>query len=117
MARDAKVQHRVPASRLTWRYFLTRCWAEGRSKATVSSLVGSASGLAAERRYVSHTLPRALGRRLPLVTSDPARATGQIVAIVAGTAGTVLGWLWGRLALRAESRRAGRLGERPADVG
>ncbi|MEX2599442.1 MAG: glycosyltransferase, partial [Dehalococcoidia bacterium] len=42
----ARVYHRVPASRGTWGYFSSRCYAEGKSKALVTQLVGQQSGLA-----------------------------------------------------------------------
>ncbi len=48
----------TPADRATWRYFLSRCWSEGRSKAVVTDLVGRTDGLASERSYVSRVLPR-----------------------------------------------------------
>src|SRR5205823_13368225 len=40
----ARVRHRVPAARATWRYFTSRCYQEGRSKALISRLVGSQAG-------------------------------------------------------------------------
>jgi GT2 family glycosyltransferase len=100
MAREAVVHHLVPAYRLTWRYFLARCWAEGISKAAVSSLVGSASGLAAERHYMVRSLPRAVVRSLRLLPRHPGSAVGQIAAVVAGTACAVAGWLRGRWSVR-----------------
>jgi glycosyltransferase involved in cell wall biosynthesis len=100
MAREAVVHHLVPAWRLTWHYFLTRCWAEGISKAAVSSLVGSAPGLAAERRYMVRLLPRAVVRNLRMLPRHPGSAIGQIAAVVAGTACAVAGWLRGGWSLR-----------------
>jgi hypothetical protein len=100
MAREAVVHHLVPAWRLTWRYFLARCWAEGISKAAVTSLVGSASGLAAERHYMVRSLPRAVVRSLRLLARHPGSAMRQIAAIVAGTACAAAGLLRGGWALR-----------------
>ena len=40
-----RVRHHLPASRESWRYFRARCFAEGRSKAIVSQLVGARRGL------------------------------------------------------------------------
>jgi glycosyltransferase involved in cell wall biosynthesis len=100
MAREAVVHHLVPAWRLTWRYFLARCWAEGISKAAVSSLVGSAPGLAAERHYMVRLLPRAAVRSLRMLSRHPVSAIGQITAVVAGTACAVAGWLRGTWSLR-----------------
>jgi hypothetical protein len=100
MAREAVVEHLVPAWRLTWRYFLARCWAEGISKAAVASLVGSASGLAAERHYMVRSLPRVLVQSLRLLPRHPGSAMGQMAAVVAGTTSAVAGWLRGRWSLR-----------------
>ncbi len=57
LVRDAVVSLRIPQARCTWRYFLRRCWAEGLSKAAVTSLVGKNAGLSAERRHVAKVIP------------------------------------------------------------
>src|SRR5881628_2113045 len=44
----ARVTHAVPPSRATWSYFRSRCFAEGLSKARVSSSTGRRDALAAE---------------------------------------------------------------------
>ena len=77
LARDAVVHHRVPASRLTWHYFWTRCWAEGLSKALVSSLVGSRSGLASERRHIMRSLPQGVRAESPHGAPPPVVRRGQ----------------------------------------
>jgi glycosyltransferase involved in cell wall biosynthesis len=100
LVRDAVVHHRVPSSRLTWHYFWTRCWAEGLSKATVSLLVGSGAGLAAERRHLAHSLPRELARSLGSLPRHPRRAAARIALIVAGTACVGAGLLKGWVAMR-----------------
>ena len=53
----AHVRHLVTPGRGTWSYFFTRCWAEGRSKALLTDLVGSGDGLSSERTYATRTLP------------------------------------------------------------
>ena len=58
----ARVEHRVPGVRTTWRYFSARCLAEGRSKARIARVVGHEDALASERTYVTRTLPRASAR-------------------------------------------------------
>jgi GT2 family glycosyltransferase len=100
LRRDAIVHHRVPSSRLTWHYFWTRCWAEGLSKALVSSLVGSQSGLASERRHIMQSLPREFGRSLRMMHRHPLSAVARSVLIVAGTGIAVGGLFRGKLALR-----------------
>jgi glycosyltransferase involved in cell wall biosynthesis len=95
LARSSIVHHRVPASRATWHYVWTRCWAEGLSKAAVSSLVGSTSGLAAERRHVARAIPAELLENLrgPDRRGEAARRIGVLVG---GTLVAAAGWLWGR---------------------
>ena len=100
LCRSAVVHHRVPASRLTWRYFWTRCWAEGLSKAAVSTLVGSGSGLSAERGHVLRSLPREVVRSVRELKSAPRVALVRLALIVAGTALAVAGLVRGRVALR-----------------
>ncbi len=58
------VTHEVTQQRLRVRYFVRRCYGEGRSKARVSRLVGAHAGLSSERGYVSSVLPRGLVREL-----------------------------------------------------
>jgi GT2 family glycosyltransferase len=99
LTREAVVHHRVPSSRLNWHYFWTRCWAEGLSKALVSSLVGSQSGLASERRHVMRSLPREFGRSLKMAPRHPLTAVARSVLVVAGTGIAIGGFVRGRLAL------------------
>lgn len=61
---DAWVDHVVTPDRLRVKYFLRRCYGEGRSKGRVSRLVGSDAGLSSERSYVRSVLPRAVAREL-----------------------------------------------------
>ena len=78
LTHDAVVHHVVPASRLSWRYFRSRCWAEGLSKAAVSSLVGSKDGLSSERQHLLRAMPRELGRSVCALPRQPkVSATGS----------------------------------------
>jgi GT2 family glycosyltransferase len=96
LVRDAIVHHRVPESRCTWRYFSSRCWAEGISKAAVSSLVGSGDGLSAERAHVAKALPRevfaAISLKGPNRVAGLSRAfhtvAGALLALAGLTRGT-----------------------------
>jgi glycosyltransferase involved in cell wall biosynthesis len=94
----AAVRHHVPAKRATFRYYVERCYAEGLSKATISRLVGSRSGLASERRYTTSVLPRAALRAL----RDGARRreaalAAQAPVIAVGLGVTAAGYAVGRL--------------------
>ena len=94
----ARVRHRVPPGRGTWRYFRSRCLAEGRSKARVARLAGRRSGLASERTYVRRTLPAGFVRGV----SDAVRVRRisplrRSMAIVAGLALTSIGFVQGSI--------------------
>jgi hypothetical protein len=105
LAHRAVVHHRVPSARLNWHYFWTRCWAEGLSKAAVSSLVGTKSGLGAERTYVVTALPRELAQNLCLITHQPRTALTKASLIIGGTLITSAGFLKGAIVLRLSPLR------------
>lgn len=91
----SRVRHHVPASRLTWRYFLSRCHAEGVSKALISSTVGVGDSLSDETRYVTHQLPRAAARGLLEAWRGDLTGLSRTAAIVAGLTATVSGYVRG----------------------
>jgi glycosyltransferase involved in cell wall biosynthesis len=95
---QARVSHRVPYSRSGWRYFRSRCFAEGLSKALVARFVGAGDGLASERSYTLRTLPSGAWRGL-LDSCSGADATGvtRAGAIVAGFNLTLAGYLAGSI--------------------
>jgi glycosyltransferase involved in cell wall biosynthesis len=94
----ARVSHRVTASRVTWRYFLSRCWSEGLSKALVARQAGPVVALASERAYAARTLPLGLARALRDVARGDAGGLGRAAAIAAGLIVTTTGYVRGRLA-------------------
>jgi hypothetical protein len=98
----ARVDHSVPENRGTWRYFRSRCYAEGLSKAAVSQLTGSAAALETERSYVRSVLPRGIASSI----SEAARGTPSSAlragAIAAGLTITSVGYLVGRLRQRVK---------------
>ena len=96
----AVIWHRVGESRTTLRYFLTRCYAEGISKAAVSRHVGSADGLSAERKQAFATLPAGIARNLAGPLRGDLSGTGRAAAIVAGLAAATAGYAMGRLTRR-----------------
>jgi glucosyl-dolichyl phosphate glucuronosyltransferase len=104
---SAVVHHHVPRQRARWRYFRARCYAEGRSKAAVSGLVGAGDALASERSYLRRVLPRAVVRGL--APRGPGGRPGLRTAatVVCGLAFTASGYLrgWTEVAsIRARSR-------------
>jgi GT2 family glycosyltransferase len=103
----AHVSHAVPHSRGTWSYFSSRCIAEGLSKARVSRCAGAGAGLAAERAYVTRTLPSAALEHLGAAVRGDVAGVARAGAIVAGLALTAAGYLVGLLRLRWPARGAG----------
>ncbi len=95
---QARVRHRVPASRATWRYFASRCYAEGLSKALVARFVGAGDGLDSERRYTLQTLPRGIfrGAADAFLRRDP-MGLARAGAIIAGLAITTIGYGMGAI--------------------
>lgn len=92
----ARVRHAVPATRASWRYLLSRCWSEGRSKALLAQHVGAAPALASERRYAARALPAGVARGLRDALRGDAGGLGRAASIVAALAVTALGYVWGR---------------------
>jgi GT2 family glycosyltransferase len=93
----ARVHHQVPVSRTRWRYFRSRCWAEGRSKARMARFVGSTAALKTEWAYTLGALPRGVGRGvLDTLRGDPS-GIARSGTIVAGLGLTTAGFLQERL--------------------
>ncbi len=103
---EARVFHHIPANRLTWRYFCTRCYCEGLSKAIVTRRVGMKDGLASERSYILKTLPQGMLRGL-LDTFSHFDPTGAVraAAICLGLVMTTIGYLVGILSFQFASSR------------
>jgi GT2 family glycosyltransferase len=90
---DGKLLHKVARARRSFRYFVRRCYAEGRSKAILTDLVSQRDALKTERDYVLRTLTTGvlIGLADPIRRLDfagPARAG----AIVIGLGATVCGY-------------------------
>jgi len=100
LVRDAIVHHRVPASRATAKYFLHRCWAEGLSKAAVSTLVGTDRGLSAERDHIVKAVPREMITSLAEIPRNPIGSLHRMALILAGSLFAVLGLVRGSVAIR-----------------
>jgi hypothetical protein len=98
----------VPAERGRFGYFRARCYAEGLSKALVTASVGVGDGLAAERRYTTRTLPRAVRRATADLLRGDLSGAGRAGAVVTGLGATAAGYAVGTV-----KRRGPRL-RRPA---
>ena len=92
---SARVGHRVPPERATLGYFLTRCHAEGLSKAEVARRCGAASGLESERTYTRRTLPAGVRTGLAAFLRGEAAGLARSGAIMLGLAATTAGFASG----------------------
>ena len=102
----AVVHHHVDQSRATLRYFLSRCHAEGSSKARVSRLSGPSAALSSERSYVSHTIIRAMRRELNGVLRPGGRdSMMRLVVLCLGISSAVAGYVNEMVRQNARSRR------------
>ncbi len=98
---QALVFHYVPDTRTRWRYFFSRCYSEGLSKAFVSRYVGVQDSLASERAYTFRVLPQGVLHALidAFIHRDRTGFT-RAWAISSGLASTIAGYLIGRFGMR-----------------
>jgi glycosyl transferase family 2 len=104
----ARVLHTVPPVRSSWRYFRTRCYAEGRAKASLTAVAGRSEGLSSERSYALHVLPRGFARGVRAALAGDRAGLTQALAIVAGLAITAGGYVRGVLRPYAHAGGAAR---------
>lgn len=94
----ARVRHLVPRSRASRRYFVARCFEEGRSKALVVAFVGSESGLSSERAYTTRTLPIGVLRNVAgAIRHRDGSGLTRAGMLVAGLGVTTVGYAVGQL--------------------
>ncbi|GGY00361.1 glycosyltransferase family 2 protein [Streptomyces anandii] len=96
----AVIHHRVPGAREHFRYFRTRTWAEGLSKALVARSVGADKGLESERRYTTRVLPAGVARGLRDALLARPGGAGRAGAIVAGVLTAAGGYAVGTVRAR-----------------
>lgn len=104
-APDARVSHLVPADRTRLRYFASRCWSEGLSKALVAQEVGSEDALSSEREYTLRTLPSGVLHGLRDLARGKPWGAARAGAIVAGLLMTASGYAWGVTRRRIVAQR------------
>jgi len=98
---QAKVFHRVTHVRTSWRYFCTRCYFEGMSKALVSRYVGAKDSLASECTYTLRILPQGVGRGLiDALFHHDLSGLGRAGAIICGLALTAVSYCLSSVLLR-----------------
>ncbi|MFF7896744.1 glycosyltransferase family 2 protein [Streptomyces sp. NPDC007907] len=96
----AVIHHRVPEAREHFRYFRTRAYAEGLSKALVARSVGAEKGLESERRYATRVLPAGVARGLRDALLARPGGAGRAGAIVAGVLTAAGGYVVGSVRAR-----------------
>ena len=107
---EARIRHLVPAFRASWRYFCSRCFTEGRSKALLARYArdaGARNSLSTERAYVYQTLPRGVMRGIGEVFSRfDWSGLLRAGAIIAGLSLTTTGFLYGSITYLFRMERA-----------
>ena len=93
----ARVEHHISRERHSLRYFTSRCWAEGISKAEVSRRVGSSNALSAERHYVLRVLPKGIWLGIHDTVAGDIQGVGRSMAIVLGLIVTATAYCVGTL--------------------
>jgi glucosyl-dolichyl phosphate glucuronosyltransferase len=99
----ARIVHHVPLARMNLRYFLSRCFAEGISKARIVRYEGLRAGLRTESSYLGHVLPRAVYRAAVAAIRRDGNLLGQAGASLLGVSVALGGFA---LELVAGSRKA-----------
>lgn len=105
----ALIWHRVTADRERFRYFRSRCYAEGLSKAALVGRLGASDGLSTERGYVVNTLPRGVLHGFGDALRGDLSGLGRAGAIIIGLGMTTAGYARGRLSVLA-GRVSSRMG-------
>ncbi|MGV1005437.1 MAG: glycosyltransferase family 2 protein [Candidatus Nanopelagicales bacterium] len=104
---QAAVAHHVPLARQTFSYFRSRCWSEGLSKAQMTQIVGTETGLSSERSYSTVTLPMGVLRNLGQALRGDLSALSRAAVIVVGLAYTTAGYVVGSVSRRWRALRGG----------
>jgi len=94
---SARIHHRIPMNRGSWRFFRSRCFGEGLSKAIVSRTVGARDALASEKSHVMRVLPSGFIRGFTDFVSGDWIGPLRSVAIGSGLAVTATGYLRGTI--------------------
>jgi GT2 family glycosyltransferase len=87
---SAEVEHWVPAARSTTRFFLRRCYAEGRGKIEMARLLGGVR-LSEESSFAARTIPLGILRRLRAMLRGDAAGLPGTVMMIAGCLWAIAG--------------------------
>ncbi len=105
---DCTVSHRVPAQRVRFRYFLVRCFNEGRGKAGLAALNDRRASTSEERDYTARVLPRAVLRGVGEALRGDVSGALRGAAIITGLAVAMAGYALGAAAIPPRSAPAAR---------
>lgn len=102
----AVVLHRVPQKRSNVKYFFSRCYSEGLSKALISRFTGARSGLNSEWKHVLKVLPLGMLKGFQdAVLQGDVSGFARAGAIVSGLFFTILGFLIGLVREHLKARK------------
>jgi cellulose synthase/poly-beta-1,6-N-acetylglucosamine synthase-like glycosyltransferase len=90
----AVVDHRVPRGRSRLRYFMVRCFGEGKSKAILARVAGGQAALSTERGYVRTVLPAGVLHGIGGLLRGNLDGGRRALAIILGFTATVAGFAW-----------------------
>ena len=114
---QSKIRHKVPSGRLTLRYFILRCFAEGISKQKLTSMFDTKGTLSTESNYVLKTLPRGILKGVSDVFRNGDMAgLGRAAAIVTGLSATTAGYVFSKISDWIGSVASRRQQQRGRDV-
>jgi len=94
LVEGAVIHHRVWPDRERLRYFLSRCYHEGLSKAVLRKLTDN-DATDVERSYLRRTLTRGIARELRAAARAPSRSLGRVAAMCAGVGVAAAGFVVG----------------------
>ena len=104
---SARISHKVPLERESFRYFLTRCRYEGLGKAALTAIAGGRRGLSSERSYALRVLSSGVAIRIGRgLRSLDYSHFAQAVVLVVGLAVTTIGFAEGLFTVKLRSLRA-----------
>ncbi len=103
---QAIVHHRVSEGRTKLRYFTSRCYWEGVSKAVISTDVGVGDALASEKAYTTKVLPLAVLRGVRDLFRGDVTGLGRAGAVILGFGVTGLGYVRGTLTPKSSVKRS-----------
>jgi GT2 family glycosyltransferase len=93
---EAIAEHEIGLARSRFKFFVLRCFAEGKAKVELAHLDGGRRELLDESAYMRHAAPASAGRyaRMALIHRDSAslrRGAAIIAGLIAATLGAIVG--------------------------